>query len=55
MHSSSFLWAGHVGYAGESENSLCILIEESEMMHTALETWALNKGQYWNGSKENTE
>jgi len=35
-----------VEYAGESENSLDILIEESETMHTALETWAWNKGQY---------
>jgi len=40
------VWAGHVEYAGQSENSLEILIEESEMMHTALETWASNKGQY---------
>jgi len=40
------MWAGHVEYAGESENSLGILIEESEMMHTVLETWAWNKGQY---------
>ena len=40
------MWAGHVEYAGENKNSLDILIEESEMMHTALETWSWNKGQY---------
>jgi hypothetical protein len=40
------MWVGHVEYTGESENSLDILIEESEMMHTALETWAWNKEQY---------
>jgi hypothetical protein len=34
------MWAGHVKYAGQSKNSLEILIEESEMMQTALETWA---------------
>ena len=37
------MWAVHVEYAGESETSLDILIEKSEMMHTALETWAWNK------------
>ena len=38
--------AGHVEYAGQAENSLYILMGESEKMQTALETWAWNKGRY---------
>jgi hypothetical protein len=40
------MWAGHAEYTGQSENSLDILIEESERMQTAVETWAWNKAQY---------
>ena len=46
IHSRRLMRAGHVEYAGQAENSLYILMGESEKMQTALETWAWNKGRY---------